>query len=45
MYKDVNYMGAALYDNASFEDVIKAISYGMPYFLVNALCLETLIDL
>ncbi|KAJ5705854.1 hypothetical protein N7536_001543 [Penicillium majusculum] len=28
MYKEVKYMGAALYDNASFEDVIKAISYG-----------------
>ncbi|CAG7959821.1 unnamed protein product [Penicillium nalgiovense] len=28
MYKEVNYMGAALYDNTSFKDVIKAISYG-----------------
>lgn len=45
MYKEVNYMGAALYDNASFEDVIKAISYGKSYFSVNRLCLETLIDL
>ncbi|KAJ5772928.1 hypothetical protein N7457_007824 [Penicillium paradoxum] len=28
MYKELNYMGAALYDEASFKDVIKAISYG-----------------
>lgn len=45
MYKEVRYMGAALYDNASFEDVIKAISYGKSYFSVDRLCLETLIDL
>lgn len=37
MYKEVNYMGAALYDNTSFEDVIKAISYGKSCLLMSGL--------
>ena len=37
MYKEVNYMGAALYDNTSFEDVIKAISYGTSCLLMSGL--------
>lgn len=28
-YNEVNYMGAALYDETSFKDVIRALSYGM----------------
>lgn len=28
-YKEVNYMGAALYDERSFKHVIEALSYGM----------------
>lgn len=28
-YKEVNYMGAALYDETSFKDVIEALNYGM----------------
>lgn len=32
-YKEVNYMGAALYDEASFRNVIEALNYG-EFFLI-----------